>query len=103
LRDRVPADLAAHLGAQLPLLVRGAYYDQWRPSHEPEKYRDAGEFLARIAADLADIRPTNPETAARAVFKVLQTHVAGGQGAKLKDALPDEVRRLWPVEDRRAA
>jgi len=27
-RDRVPPALAVHLGAQLPLLVRGLYYDQ---------------------------------------------------------------------------
>src|SRR4051794_2580803 len=31
LRDRMPIDLAAHLGSQLPLLVRGTYYDQWMP------------------------------------------------------------------------
>ena len=30
IRDRVPINLAAHLGAQLPLLVRSTYYDQWR-------------------------------------------------------------------------
>jgi uncharacterized protein (DUF2267 family) len=29
LRDRWPLNLAAHLGAQLPLLVRGIYYDNW--------------------------------------------------------------------------
>jgi uncharacterized protein (DUF2267 family) len=28
LRDRVPLELAAHFGAQLPLLVRGVCYDQ---------------------------------------------------------------------------
>ena len=28
LRDRIPVDLSAHLGAELPLLVRGTYYDQ---------------------------------------------------------------------------
>jgi uncharacterized protein (DUF2267 family) len=31
LRDRLPLHLAAHLGAQLPLLVRGIYYDNWHP------------------------------------------------------------------------
>ncbi len=29
LRDRLPLELAVHLGSQLPILVRGAYYDQW--------------------------------------------------------------------------
>src|SRR3954468_19147326 len=45
IRDRVPANLAAHLGAQLPLLVRGTYYDQWRPSETPKAWRSADEFL----------------------------------------------------------
>jgi len=34
LRDRLPVGLAVHLGAQLPLLVRALYYDQWRPSEQ---------------------------------------------------------------------
>jgi uncharacterized protein (DUF2267 family) len=34
LRDRPQIGLAVHLGAQLPLLVRGLYYDQWRPSEQ---------------------------------------------------------------------
>ena len=32
LRDRLSINLAAHLGAQLPLLVRGVYYDQFEPA-----------------------------------------------------------------------
>jgi hypothetical protein len=28
-RDRIPLELAMHFGSQLPLLVRGTYYDQW--------------------------------------------------------------------------
>ncbi|MDP8915637.1 MAG: DUF2267 domain-containing protein, partial [Pseudomonadota bacterium] len=31
LRDRLPVTLAVHLGAELPLLVRGVYYDQFQP------------------------------------------------------------------------
>jgi uncharacterized protein (DUF2267 family) len=31
-RDRLPLPLAAHLGAQLPMLIRGVYYDQFDPA-----------------------------------------------------------------------
>jgi len=31
LRDRLPVDQAAALGAQLPMLVRGFYYEGWHP------------------------------------------------------------------------
>lgn len=32
LRDSLPPDLGANLAAELPLLIRGAYYDQYNPS-----------------------------------------------------------------------
>jgi uncharacterized protein (DUF2267 family) len=44
IRDRVPGPLAAHLGAQLPLLVRGAFYDGYRPQSEPLSLRDQEAF-----------------------------------------------------------
>jgi uncharacterized protein (DUF2267 family) len=102
-RDRVPTDLAAHLGAQLPLLVRGAYYDQWQPSREPERYRDVDEFVKRIGAELSDIRPVNPQGAAQAVFRTLGRHVTAGQAHKVRDALPEDIRRLWPEDVEQAA
>jgi uncharacterized protein (DUF2267 family) len=95
-RDRLPVDLAAHLGAELPLLVRGAYYDQYRPSAQPDVTRSLGEFLDRVGWGLRSIRPVDPEEAARSVFKVLWRHVDLGQSMKVRAALPEAVRALWP-------
>jgi uncharacterized protein (DUF2267 family) len=50
LRDRLPLNLAAHLGAQLPLLVRGIYYDSWDPQPETTRERKQAEFLERVTA-----------------------------------------------------
>jgi uncharacterized protein (DUF2267 family) len=97
-RDRLPLGLMAHLGAQLPILVRGLYYDQWRGSDQPTKWRSRDEFLALISADLRNVRPVNPTAAARAVFHVLNQCVERGQIAKVRDALPEEVRELWPQD-----
>ncbi len=52
LRDRLTPERAVHLGAQLPLLVRGIYYDGWRIAGKPSDERQAGEFAALVAADL---------------------------------------------------
>ena len=41
LRDRLPVELAAHLGAQLPLLVRGVYYDRFEPRRRETTQRRA--------------------------------------------------------------
>src|SRR5438270_9550008 len=59
LRDRLPLDEAAHLGAQLPLLVRGLYYDQLHSPSTNHKERHLEEFLARAADGLKDTRPVN--------------------------------------------
>src|SRR4051794_30213684 len=59
LRDRLPLGLAAHLGAELPLLVRGAYYDQFQPERRAEPIRHADEFLAKVQAGLGRLKPIN--------------------------------------------
>jgi uncharacterized protein (DUF2267 family) len=102
LRDRLPLGLAAHLGAQLPLLVRGLYYDQWRPSDEPQKWRSLEEFLALVSVDLRDLRPVTPTDGARAVFSVLNHFIDPGQIEKVREALPEDVRRIWPESKPRA-
>jgi uncharacterized protein (DUF2267 family) len=96
LRDRMPLGLAAHLGAQLPLLVRGAYYDRWRPSEEPADWRSLDEFLAVVSEDMEGVRPVNTKEGAQSVFKVLNHHVDPGQVSNVRQALPEEVRALWP-------
>jgi uncharacterized protein (DUF2267 family) len=94
LRDRLPVQLAAHLGAELPLLVRGVYYDQFEPEKQPLKC-DLEEFTAEIAEWMADVRPVNPREAMRTVFGVLSRHVPAGQIAKVQQALPKDLRDFW--------
>src|SRR5437899_12557435 len=75
LRDRLPIGLAVHLGAQLPLLVRGLYYDQWRATDEALKQRSAQAFLEHVSHGLTNIRPVNVEQATQAVFRTLNHHL----------------------------
>jgi uncharacterized protein (DUF2267 family) len=95
LRDRLPIELSAHLSAQLPLLVRGIYYDSWHPQPDTSRERSQEAFLEHIGRGLEGIRPTNPEQAARAVFNVIGRHVTGGEARKVREALPTEIRALW--------
>ena len=46
-RDRLPLDVAVHFGAQLPMLIRGMYYEGWEPSKVPIKMTRES-FLAAI-------------------------------------------------------
>lgn len=94
MRDRLQPDLAAQLGAQLPLVVRGAYYDQYEPSSQPEKTRSLEAFLSKIADELKFSRPINARDALQVVCSVLARHVDDGQIAKVWDALPQDIRQV---------
>jgi uncharacterized protein (DUF2267 family) len=103
LRDRLTIDQAAHLGAQLPLLVRGLYYDQWHPASMPSRDRSLDEFLAHVGNGLRDTRPVNVREAVETVFRVLAMHISKGQADKVAGELPAEIRALWPSDAQRAA
>jgi uncharacterized protein (DUF2267 family) len=95
LRDRLPVDQAAALAAQLPMLVRGFYYEGWHPHGKPVKERHKEEFLAHVAAAFREDPDVDPEWVTRAVLQVLSKHVSGGEVESVKRSLPTEIRTLW--------
>jgi uncharacterized protein (DUF2267 family) len=96
LRDRLPVNEAVHLAAQLPMLVRGFYYEDWKPAQVPVQERSKGEFLAHVAAAFRrDVR-VDAEQVARAVFKVLAKHISAGEIDDVRANLPTGIRDLWP-------
>jgi uncharacterized protein (DUF2267 family) len=96
LRDRLTVEEVAHLGAQLPMLVRGFYYEGWDPTGKPEKVRHKEQFLARIEQEFKNDDSVDPEVVARAVFFVLSHRVTQGEIEDVKHILPEELRSLWP-------
>jgi uncharacterized protein (DUF2267 family) len=66
------------------------------PGRKTGKVRSLDDFLAPIASHFATARPIDPEDAARAVFQVLETHVAPGEIRDVINVLPQEIRTLWP-------
>lgn len=97
LRDRLMRDEAVQLAAQLPLVLRGFYFEGWAPQSGPSKERTRKAFLARVASRLDD-PDLDPEAAVRAVFAVLARHVTEGELEDVRGRLPAEVRALWTPE-----
>jgi len=97
LRDRLPHEEMADLGAQLPMLIRGVYYEGWRPASTPTKERSLDEFLAKLPERMGGMTEVAPEAAVSSVFKVLHHHVTQGEIRDVRQMLPEEVRGLWPV------
>lgn len=101
LRDALPVELSAHLGSQLPLLIRGVYFDQYEPGRQPVDCATPEDFTAEVAEWLSDVRPVDADDAIRTVFAVLARHVSEGQVNKVRQALPIGVRMLWDGADNR--
>lgn len=72
LRDRIGPENAVHLGAQLPTLIRGVYYEGWRIAGTPTKERHLQEFPDRIREEFPPgLAREDPQRAMRAVCEGL--------------------------------
>jgi uncharacterized protein (DUF2267 family) len=94
LRDRLTVEEAADLAAQLPHLLRGVYYEGWKPSKTPETYRDRETFLARLAEGALLAGETEASLAAEGASRVFRQHVSAGEFADVLEMLPADLRAL---------
>jgi uncharacterized protein (DUF2267 family) len=95
LRDCLGRDEAVYVGACLPLLLRGLYYEGWHPGAHPAAGKRRA-FLERIHDGVHRDPAVDAEQAARAVLSLL---VARLPAAEIEDAMaatPRELRNLWP-------
>ncbi len=97
LRDRIGPENATHLGAQLPTLIRGIYYEAWHPSGTPTKERHKQQFLDHVRKELRTGTEIDPEAAIGAVFEVVCQNTSEGEGVKLARLFPKDMRELWPA------
>jgi uncharacterized protein (DUF2267 family) len=96
LRDSLPRDEAAVLGAQLPPLLRGLYYEGWHPAgRAPSKSRSA--FLERVHDGVHREPGIDPEQVARAVFALLAVRLPPAEIEDAKALTPRELHSLWPT------
>lgn len=102
LRDRLSIEEAAQLGAQLPMLVRGLFYEGWRPAQKPDRATSWETFMKPVYLAVCQDGSATPEEVVSAVFNVLCRHVSSGEIHDVIGQLPREIRSLWP-EGARAA
>ena len=96
LRDRLTVAEVAQLAAQFPMLIRGFYYEGWKPSEKPRRMRHADEFFAQVESNLRTDLPADTPSIVRAVFTVLEQRVSEGEISDVIQLLPKELRELWP-------
>jgi uncharacterized protein (DUF2267 family) len=101
-RDFLPLEESAQFSAQLPMLVRGLYFEGWDPSDTPTKDRSREHFLGRVETALEralwnEDYPIDADQAARAVLRVLSDRVSGGEMDQVRRVMPERIRDLWPT------
>ncbi|MFO7772948.1 MAG: DUF2267 domain-containing protein [Dehalococcoidia bacterium] len=94
LRDRLTVEEATDLGAQLPMLVRGFYYEGWNPSGKPVKF-GKDDFLSSVGEHFVGEPGIDGEKIAQAVFKVLDRHITDGEIEDVKAILPRDLQEFW--------
>jgi uncharacterized protein (DUF2267 family) len=103
LRDRLGPANASHLGAQLPMLLRGLYYEGWDPTGKPTKERHEAAFLAHVAKELPRAEHDEVEQGVIAVLDVLSKHVDRATAVKLAGIFPEDLGKFWPAFIQEAA
>jgi uncharacterized protein (DUF2267 family) len=98
LRDGLTVKEVAQLGAQLPMLIRGFYYEGWDPADNDKRLTEyhQEQFLAEVKRQFRREDGIDPKEVARAVFTVLAKRVSEGEIEDVKHILPGRVRALWP-------
>lgn len=94
-RDRLSPDEAVQVASQLPMLVKGFYYEGWSPAGKPKKIRHLDEFFKEIQEN-ALRKELDVERVTRAVFKSLTKRLSPGEVEDIKGMFPKELNTLWP-------
>lgn len=96
LRDHLPIATGAALGARLPLMIRGIYYEGWRPHATKPQVRQVEEFLGLLERELRSHaeRKLDPQQALDAVLEQITAHLEPRERDEFISALPPGLRLL---------
>jgi uncharacterized protein (DUF2267 family) len=95
LRDRLPLDDAVHFAAQLPMFLRGLFYEGWEPSKLPIKM-SLEEFLLAVQGKIVTDQVIDPRRITQSVLLVMMSFVGVAEMEKIRHCFPKEMQALWP-------
>ncbi|WP_030490940.1 DUF2267 domain-containing protein [Micromonospora chokoriensis] len=95
LRDRLPVDESVEFAQQLPVLVRGIYFDGWVPSDVPIKL-NRDDFLYEVRQGFPYDAKGGPERVTQVVLDTLRRHVTQGEWQDVKDTMPEDLAVMMP-------
>lgn len=95
LRDRLTVDMAAHLAAQLPVMLSGIFFDGWKPAATPTKLQTPREFVDDVRDRARGHPEIDPNYAVECVLRLLDRKLSPGLMDKVLGQLPSEMQTHW--------
>ncbi len=96
LRDHLPLEEAIQLGVQLPVLLRGEYFEGFHPRRDPLPLSDRGDFFMLVHEAIHRDPAIEPEMLARTVLSLVADRLPAAQRAQIEAASPAPLHGLWP-------
>lgn len=96
LRNHLQLNEAIQLGAELPMLIRGLYFEGWDPHSRPERERNTKEFFKYFRHYFINESEEELENILGAVLRVLEHRISKGEVKDIKQNLPKHILHLWP-------
>ena len=98
LRDWLTTEEMADLAAQLPALIRGIYFEGWKPSKTPASDRRKETLVRRVLDKMSNDPPDDADEAIAAVFALLDRHLDSGELLQVRSSMKKALRQLWPLQ-----
>lgn len=97
LRDWLSPEEMTDLSAQLPVLIRGVYFEGWSPNDGQARERKKKDFVNRVQDDFADDILYDGDVAVAAVFRLLDRHISQGEIDDVRNSMKKSRRQFWPA------
>lgn len=97
LRDQLSVEEVAQLAAQLPLILRGTFYESWSPKMNSPKSFSKEEFFSTVQEKMGPVKIPNfdLESGVVVAVKVLMSHVSPGEMKDVMSSLKPNLRAVF--------
>jgi uncharacterized protein (DUF2267 family) len=96
IRDHLPVNEMAQFSAQLPIMLRGMFFEGWQPKNTPVSERHVLQLVDRVTAQVGDVAEYRGVDDIACVFKLLNNRISAGEINDVRANLPQALRDMWP-------